>query len=87
MSAACDVSNSLRLGIIFCYDSGNFVMLLSSKWSKLAAEVRLASGAWTYHCHCDIVTVSLFRQMKVLDMVCQVLSVYILIDEMELCHF
>jgi hypothetical protein len=62
-------------------------MLLSSNWSKLAAVARLASGAWTYHCYCDIVTVSLSRQMEVFGVVCQVLYVYILIDEMELCHF
>jgi hypothetical protein len=62
-------------------------MLLSSNWSKLAAVARFVSGAWAYHCHCDIVTVSLFRQIKVFDVLCQVLYVYILIDEMKLVPF
>jgi len=75
MSATCDVSNNLRLGV-FC-DFGNFVMLLSWYWSKLAVVTRLAFGTYGHitYCHCTD-----RRQMKARDryVVCQVLFVYIL---------
>ena len=81
MFATCDVSNSLRLGAIFYCDFGNFVMLLSWNWSKLAAVTTHQVGVWSMDISLTvIVTMSLYRQMNVRDryVVRQVLFVYIL---------
>jgi hypothetical protein len=83
MSATCDVSNNLRLGV-FCCDFGNFVMLLFWYWSKLAVVTRFAFGTWTYH------LLSLYRQAtdeSAWSLCGMSGSLRVYIDEMELCHF